>query len=497
MSLVSLCGLCTHAYAQKQEHRIALDQALAIAEDQSLEALEAKNFLRIAYWEYRSYRADLLPNIVMDGTLPNLNKSLTNYQNEDGSFSFIPNRLLSENLSLAVTQNIPQTGGTISVETQIQRIDQLDAPQGNGTNYLSIPAVLTLSQPLLSFNPLKWDRRIKPIKYTAAQKQFVVDMEGVAIKTVNYFFDLLLCQVNKNIAEQNLKNSKTLYEMAEGKKKLGLVSENELQQLKVGYLNASANVVVVQQDFERKMYALRNFLGYDDNYELIPDVPDEMLLNFNYDYPQVMEIVRRNNPFTENIKARLIESEKLIAQAKSERGFRLDLFASIGFTGTDITFPQAYNNLENRQMVNVGVRIPILDWGRGKGKVELSHSRQKIEEGRIERETLDLEQNVQMLIKQIRDQAGLTDLFRQADSLAQNRYKIAFETFVMGQINVLDINVAQSEQDQARRNYITQIYYSWLYYYSLRQITLYDFQQQQDIINDLNEFAWTEKFLRK
>ncbi|MGL5683363.1 MAG: TolC family protein [Marinifilaceae bacterium] len=494
--LICFCCLYEQSSAQKQVRAITLSDALTIAQEQSLEALEAQNFLRIAYWEYRSYRADMLPNIVLKGILPTMNKSLSTYQKEDGSLHFIPNRSLSEDLSIDITQNIPQTGGTVSIQTQLQRTDQLG--QGNNApNYLSIPVALTLSQPMLSFNPLKWERRIQPLKYTAAKKQFVVDMEGIAVKTVQYFFNLLLCQVNKNIAFQNLENSKALYEIAEGKRKLGLISENDLQQLKVGFLNASASVVVVEQDFERKMYTLRNFLGYDDNIQLIPEVPNEISYSFHCDYQQIMDIVNRNNPFTENIKTRLIESEKVIAKAKSERGFRLDVNASIGFTGTDIALPNAYQNLENRQMINVSVRVPILDWGKGKGKVKLSQSRQEIEKNRIERETLDLEQNVEMLIRQINDQSQLTNLFRQADSLARNRYKIAFETFVMGKINVLDINAAQNEQNQAQRNYIAQIYNSWLYYYSLRQITLYDFQKQQDIINDLNEFVWTEKFLRK
>jgi hypothetical protein len=53
----------------------------------------------------------------------------------------------------------------------------------------------------------------------------------------------------------------------------------------------------------------------------------------------------------------------------------------------------------------------------------------------------------------------------------------------MGTINVLDINNAQIERDNARRKYINELYLSWLCYYNLRQITLYDFQKETNIIH--------------
>ena len=38
--------------------------------------MENLNTLRIAYWQYRNYRADLYPRITLDGTLSSLNRSL-------------------------------------------------------------------------------------------------------------------------------------------------------------------------------------------------------------------------------------------------------------------------------------------------------------------------------------------------------------------------------------------------------------------------------------
>ena len=163
----------------------------------------------------------------------------------------------------------------------------------------------------------------------------------------------------------------------------------------------------------------------------------------------------------------------------------MDVYASLGFTGSNVGLGPAYQNLKNRQIVEVGVSIPILDWGRGKGRVEMAKSQSKLVEGQIQREQNDFEESIRALVQQLQDQRSLVDIYRQADSIANTRYQIALETFSLGTISILDINAAQNEKDTARRNYINQLYYSWIYYYTLRYITLYDFQKQQNIQYDL------------
>lgn len=64
---------------------------------------------------------------------------------------------------------------------------------------------------------------------------------------------------------------------------------------------------------------------------------------------------------------------------------------------------------------------------------------------------------------------------------------MAFETFAMGQTTVLEINTAQTEEDEAKRRYINQLYYSWYYFYTLRRLSLYDFVGKQDIIKEFTE----------
>ena len=106
--MVIALSMTAGAQTQVKEHRrsITLDEAIVIARTQSVDAAVALNELKTAYWEYRTFRADLLPEVNFTGTLPNYNKSYSTYQNSDGSYSFVRNNTLGLSGALSIDQNI-------------------------------------------------------------------------------------------------------------------------------------------------------------------------------------------------------------------------------------------------------------------------------------------------------------------------------------------------------------------------------------------------------
>ena len=52
------------------ERNITLSEAIVLARTQSVDAAVALNELKTAYWEYRTFRADLLPEVNFTGTVP-------------------------------------------------------------------------------------------------------------------------------------------------------------------------------------------------------------------------------------------------------------------------------------------------------------------------------------------------------------------------------------------------------------------------------------------
>ena len=113
--LVLVAFTCPLVLSAQNEREITLNEAIALARTQSVDAAVALNELKTAYWEYRTFRADLLPEVNFNGTLPNYNKSYSSYQNSDGSYSFVRNNTLGLSGELSIDQNLWFTGGKLSL----------------------------------------------------------------------------------------------------------------------------------------------------------------------------------------------------------------------------------------------------------------------------------------------------------------------------------------------------------------------------------------------
>ena len=84
----------TSAAPLRSQTRLTLGEAIGRARASSLDAAVALDQLRTSYWEYRSYRASLLPEVTFKGTLPSYRKQYSTYMNDQGEYSFVANHYM-------------------------------------------------------------------------------------------------------------------------------------------------------------------------------------------------------------------------------------------------------------------------------------------------------------------------------------------------------------------------------------------------------------------
>jgi len=472
--------LCQTTFAQQDTIRISLEETIFESGQRSVDALVAKNQFRASYWEYRTYKAELLPEVMFNGSLPSYSKSYSKYQNADGSYTFVGNNNSQWDASISINQNIPLTGGTLSATTDLQRLDQFGS--NAMTQYMLQPVAITLTQPIFGFNQIKWSQKIEPVKYKEAKAQLISQLEAVTITAINYYFNLLLSKINLDIAVQNNQNSERLYTFAQARRNIGQISENDLMQLKVSCLNAEGYLTEAQSALKASMFQLRSYLGYGENTVLLPSIP-QSLIDLQLNYAKVLELAMQNSAFTQDIRRRQLEASQAVSQAKAGR-YNINLYLSFGLSGQDSHLPEIYNNLMGNQVVTMGIQVPILDWGKRKGQVKMAESNREVALSQIEKDKLDFNQNIFLLVENFNNQSKQLDIASETDTIAQKRYETSIEAFTLGKIDVLNLNDAQSSKDDARRNYITQMSLLWLYYYSIRSIALYDFENNRDLFAD-------------
>ena len=478
-------SLYTMAETAVRTRPITLDDAITLARVQSVNAAVALNELKTAYWEYRTFRANLLPEVNLSATVPSYSKSYNSYQQSDGSYTFVRNNFMQMSGELSIDQNIWLTGGTLSLNTSLDFMKQLDGFKDE--RYMSVPIALTLNQPIFGVNTFKWNRRIEPVRYAEAKANFLSETEEVTMTTINYFFNLLLAKENVNIAKQNLENAEKLYEVAKAKRKMGQISENDVLQLKLNVLNAQSNLTDYESSLKSNMFQLRSFLALSEDEELEPILPDT-LPSMMVNYQDALDKALTNNSFAHNIRRRQLEADYEVAKAKGNLR-QISLFAQVGFTGTDQNFRGAYDPLKDNQIVEVGFRIPLLDWGKRRGQVKVAKSNREVIQSRLQKETMDFNQNLFILVEQFNNQRAQLDIADEADQIAQRRYKTNVETFMIGRISTLDLNDAQVSKDQARQKHINELFYYWYYYYQLRSLTLWDFEKNTNIDADFEKIV--------
>jgi len=458
---------------------LTLEKTIDIARKQSPDALVARHGFRSQYWNYCYYKANYLPSLSFTST-PDFNHSINAITLPDGTSQYVQQNQLMTDANLSLNQNIALTGGTLFLRTGIQRLDILN---GKTYSYMTNPVLIGYQQSLLGYNSLKWNKKIEPVRFEEAKKTYVETMELVSANATLKFFNLAKAQTNLKIAMFNFAQADTLYNFAQGRYNIGTITENEMLQLEINRLSEESNKMNAQIDVDDCMQDLRAYLGINEAVDIAVDVEDT-IPGFLVDINQALQLAFANSPETEGMKRRKLESESAVAQAKASSGLKADIYARFGLSQTGAELNSAYKNPLNQQYVQIGISFPILDWGRGKGQVRVAQSQRDMVFTREEQNRSNFEQNVQRIVKQFNLQAGKVDIAAKTDRTAEHRNEVARKLYILGKSTILDLNASISEKDSAKRNYINALYNYWSLYFTLRSLTLYDFEKKISLTED-------------
>lgn len=481
-----MCLFPMVGHAEVDTLRLTLEDCIVMARRQSVDAAVALGELKSAYWEWRSYKADLLPEVSLSANVPTYNKRYSTYQREDGTHSYVRNDFMEVDGSLYVSQKIWPTGGTLSVESSLDWLRQMSGETSGGKNqFMSMPIALTLSQPLFGVNSVKWNRRIEPLRYREAKASFLAETEQVAMRAISLFFNLLLANENVHIAEQNLQNAEKLYEVAKAKREMGTISQNDVLQMRLNMLNAQSSLTSTESSRKARMFELKAFLDVEE--DILPIVPEE-IPEVTLVYQDVLNHALENNAFATTMRRRQLEADYSVAYAKGNQR-SVTLYAQVGYTGTASRMNEAYRNLLSKEVVQVGVSLPLLDWGKRRGQVKVAESNREIVRNQVRQQSQEFNQNLFVLTEQFNHQRQQLRIAEEADTIAQRRYHTNVETFKIGSISTLELSDAQTAKDEARQNWLAQLFNYWYYYYQLRSITLWDFERNQNINVDFDKIV--------
>lgn len=460
--------------------RLDVFKAIVLARKQSPDILVARHSFRSSYWNYCYYKANYKPTLSFSST-PYYDNQINIINLENGTSKYVSQKQLRTDANLSITQNIPWTGGTVSVNTSLQRLDMLGDNKYH--TYKTNPVTITLQQSIFGYNSLKWDKKIEPLLFEEAKKNYVEALELVSVNAVSKFFNLAQAQSDLQTSQTNYANADTLYIFAQGRYNIGTIAENEMLQLEINRLTEESNMSNAVLEVENTQETLRTYLGITDEVYILTEV-NHTLPNLLIDLDQALALSITNSPDIINMERRKQSSDSSVAYAKSQTGLKADIYAQVGLTQTNSSFNKVYKDPQNQQYIELGIKVPILDWGRSKGRVSVAKSNRDMVYTQVEQDRINFELNVKKIVNQFNLQYGRVKIATKTDFTANKRNDIARKLYLLGRSTILDMNAAISEQNAARRNYISTIYNYWLLYYTIRSMTLYDFLGRVELSED-------------
>lgn len=462
---------------------LTLSDAIHMAQRNSYDAMVARLSFMSQYWSYRSFRAELLPAVNLSGNLLQFDRSMVEARNyDDGRIAYVENNSMSNSLALSVDQNIVATGGKLSVQSYLYRLDQFSY---DSKTYNSQPIRLSYTQPLWAYNSLKWQKKTEPLKYESAKRAYLESMEGVAVQAVTLFFNVLSAQSTYQQSVSTLKDRQYLFEIAKKRLDLGTIAKSELLQLELSLLNAQVDVNNQELALKSQKFRLFSYLRIFD-YESIELVPPYSIPDISISTDNVIKKALDNSTHTLQQQITRLESQKLVAQAKANRGIQMQLNSEIGFNRTANRFKDAYQNLKDNEIVGLTVSLPIFDWGVSKGRVKMAEADLEVTKTQLEQAHEAYIQDLRTSVLQFNMQSSQCMNALRAQDIAEERYDITKRRFETGAVTVTDLNTAQQEAENARAQYIHQLQTFWSGYYNLRKATLYDWENKQDLTTDFD-----------
>lgn len=480
------CWSITAQIDETPKFKVNLTDILDLAIENSLDAFKAKRKYGVDYWQFRSFRSSLLPKINFEARPFTFNRSLVErYDSEQNIDVYRQQQNLNSYANVSINQNIRATGTSVFINSSFNRLK--NSGDLNIENYNATPVRIGLIQPLMAFNPYKWQHKTAPLQYQKAKQEFVSELQNINLKTVDLFFNWVLASKKVEIMQENKKSTEKLFKIGKKRYDLGSIEKNDVLNLELDVYNANTDLTQNEQALEKAESALQLFLRGKLPENTAPELP-ELISNLRIDLDKATALANANNPDILDLRLKKVEAMRDLDQAIKDNRFDLSLTASYGLNQQAETFRDAYGNLLNQEMVSVNFSIPLLDWGERKGKIKTAKMNKEVVDIELQQQGDTFSQDIIQKVADFNIQKELVAGALRASKIARESYRITEKRYLLGNTDYLKLTSSRQAWQSATERYIQSLQNYWKLYYKVQQITLYDFNSQTHIELDFDVF---------
>lgn len=450
---------------------ISLAQLQNLAQQGALQVLRAQTDWEIAGLDEEQLRASLLPRLDLSANLPNFFKSFSETVQPDGTIAFRPISINNSFAQLQVSQPLAATGGTFFVRSNLQRFDDLE---NDFTNYNGIPIRVGWLQPIFGYNDWKWQKRILPARSQELEASYQAARYEAAFTATQLFFQLLFADQEKRIALNNQAAGDRLLRIAQERYELGKINRGDLLQIELDRAAAAQALIRAERDVGQATAAIYQLLGWAFNEGsslLIPKIP-KVVQHATIEAQEALQRSLSRRPELKTNQRLLLEIQSERERISRELGPQLQLQASLGLVRSDVAVEKIYSDPQAEQILSLNLQLPLLDWGSRKKAIAQVDHRSKLLAESNQRSQMELASTLYLAVSQWNQLGEEIQLAERIRQLAEERFQISSESYVLGSIPLTELTLAQQNRDQLNRAYLASLQNYWLTLADIQRMTL-------------------------
>jgi outer membrane protein len=469
--------------------------AIAIALDESY-TIRSNGLSKEAMQHfYRYNKAMFKPRFDVNLNIPVWNEFVNRIERADGLPVYNSYSSLEAGGDMSFKYILP-TGGNVAFSSNLFRND-LSTLLATGEEKIYTEQFysrfwVSFNQPVFTRNTLRENLNEAEYRYEQAVHYFTRAQMDIVYEVTEGFYKLYQTVKEEEIAREKLENSEESHRVAVLKSESGRIPRADV-------LSAEVSVA---RDRASLLQARNKLLNEEDKFvQLIGlDLYQPVKILTTLDYPTF--VIDDRKAVEEALKNRLeikegeldIDLQNIeLDRSRREREFKGSISAYYDFTGistigegtTTELVKSSFDDMSDRphnRGIALTVSFPILDWGRGREKV--NEARIRLEERQLYLENLKttIRREVEEVIRNVRESRSQIEIHERTLELARKSYDISRMRFENGDISSQELSVEREALAGIQLEYLNAFITYQLAVNNLKRKTMWDFENNRSYL---------------
>ncbi|WP_430816686.1 TolC family protein [Carboxylicivirga sp. RSCT41] len=410
-----------------------------------------------------------------------------NRQYDEFNQQWFTSESTQSNGTLSITQPVIWTDGTISLDNTFGYRDNYSTSSANSFEGFSNNLRLSIDQPLFTYNRTKMTLKELEFDHENAKLNYALEALNVEQQITQYFYQIYQKQMELITSREEWENRKKSYDIISNKVAAGLTAKEEQLQAELDMMTSESTVQNNEVELENIKDNFKQMLGLPLSEEIMV-IAEVSVLPVDIDLSMATNFALANRM---EIRQRQIDIETgkfELIKTNATNEFKGNFNVSVGLFGESEEIGNIYQNPTDNEDLRFSLEVPLFDWGEKKARMRAAEASLKTSEYNLQDEQKNIRLNIRKIDRSIRNTLIQIDIARKNEENAQLTYEINLEKYRNGDLTSMDLNLFQNQLTQKKNALTTALINYKLELLNMKLQTLYDFEFQRSIIDDVMKY---------